>query len=176
MILRRSGTSGWGNEIGTQAFLYYLKMRLCGAFKMSSSTVAMIEFLNTSKHFAGVTALNDVSLSIAKGECHGLMGENGAGKSTLGKILAGIHRADAGRVLIDGIAHIFHSPADAQSAGVGMVHQELAFCPELSIAENLNLGQYPRRFGLLSRSRMIDRAHQLLAQIGVHHLDVSAPM
>src|SRR5438270_3335976 len=109
-----------------------------------------IHFDHITKRFAGVTALSDVTLSIARGECHGLMGENGAGKSTLGKILSGIHRADSGRILIDGATQNFHSPADAQAAGVGMVHQELAFCPDLSVAENLNLGQYPRRFGLLS--------------------------
>src|SRR6185295_5781566 len=100
-----------------------------------------IHFDQITKTFGGVTALSDVSLSISRGECHGLMGENGAGKSTLGKILAGIYRPDSGTVLIDGEAHSFHSPADALRAGVGMVHQELAFCPDLSVAENLCMGQ-----------------------------------
>ena len=66
---------------------------------------------------AGVTALDSVSFSISGGECHALMGENGAGKSTLGKILAGIHRADGGQVLIDGRPQVFRSPADAMAAG-----------------------------------------------------------
>src|ERR671924_160217 len=108
-----------------------------------------IQFEHITKRFAGVTALDDVSFSIARGECHGLMGENGAGKSTLGKILAGIHRPDAGRVRIDGKDVAFSSPADALRAGVGMVHQELAFCPDLSVAENLVMGQYPTRMGIL---------------------------
>src|SRR2546430_1394792 len=136
----------------------------------------MIEFTHITKTFAGVTALSDVSLSIARGECHGLMGENGAGKSTLGKILAGIYRPDSGSISLDGKPRAFHSPADALKAGIGMVHQELAFCPDLSVAENLVMGQYPRRFGLiLNRREMARRATALLAQIGVT-LDVRQAM
>ena len=120
-----------------------------------------IEFQTITKTFAGVTALDRVSLSIARGECHALMGENGAGKSTLGKILAGIHRPDSGVITIDGQPVSFRSPRDANRAGVGMVHQELAFCPDLSVAENLCMGQYPRRLGLLSRGAMRSRAREL---------------
>ena len=102
-----------------------------------------IQFRNITKRFAGVTALDDVSLDVPAGECHGLMGENGAGKSTLGKILAGIYRADAGTITLAGDAVSFGSPGDATAAGVGMVHQELAFCPDLTVAENLNMGPIP---------------------------------
>ncbi|WP_428937654.1 sugar ABC transporter ATP-binding protein [Fontivita pretiosa] len=137
---------------------------------------AHVEFRLISKRFAGVTALENVSLAIARGECHGLMGENGAGKSTLGKILAGIHRPDAGRILIDGREASINSPTDALRHGIGMVHQELAFCPDLSVAENLCMGQYPRRLGILvDRPRMHRRAERLLGQIGVS-LDVTQPM
>src|SRR3989440_11342249 len=100
-------------------------------------TDAFVQFDRITKTFAGVTALEDVSFSIARGECHALMGENGAGKSTLGKLLAGIHRPDSGTIMIDGKTVAFRSPADAKRAGVGMVHQELAFCADLSVAENL---------------------------------------
>src|SRR5688572_5992875 len=103
----------------------------------------MISFENITKTFAGVTALDRVSLSIGRGECHALMGENGAGKSTLGKILAGIYRPDSGTISIDGVTPHFRSPRDAARAGIGMVHQELAFCPDLSVGENLCMGQYP---------------------------------
>jgi ABC-type sugar transport system ATPase subunit len=137
---------------------------------------AFIEFEHITKTFAGVTALDDVSLSIARGECHALMGENGAGKSTLGKVLAGIHRPDSGTVAIDGQKVSIRSPADAGRYGIGMVHQELAFCPDLSVAENLCMGKYPRTFGLLSRSKMRRRAEELLAKIGVAHLDVRQSM
>src|SRR5262245_62033935 len=107
-----------------------------------------IQFQSITKRFAGVTALSDVSLSVARGECHGLMGENGAGKSTLGKVLAGIYRPDEGKILVDGAEVTLHSPANALRQGIGMVHQELAFCPDLTVAENLCMGQYPRRLGL----------------------------
>ena len=137
---------------------------------------SFVEFDSITKTFGGVVALNGVSFGIARGQCHALMGENGAGKSTLGKILAGIHRPDSGALWIDGRQRLFSSPADAIRAGLGMVHQELAFCPDLSVAENLCMGQYPRRFGLfLDRRRMVERARQLLARIDVS-LDVRQPM
>ena len=137
---------------------------------------SLIAFKRISKRFGGVTALNDVSFSVRQGECHGLMGENGAGKSTLGKILAGIHEPDAGSIALGNTITRFHSPADAVKAGIGMVHQELSFCPDLSVAENLCLGHYPRRFSLfLNRAEMIARAENLLKQIGVS-LDLHAPM
>lgn len=136
----------------------------------------MIAFDSITKTFGGVTALAGVSFIIARGECHGLMGENGAGKSTLGKILAGIHRADAGELRLAGEKHVFGSPREAVRAGVGMVHQELAFCPDLTVAENLCLGRYPRRGGLFADQRaMNERARQLLSEIGVT-LDVSQTM
>ena len=136
-----------------------------------------IQFCGITKTFGGVTALRDVTLDLAHGECHGLMGENGAGKSTLGKVLAGIHAPDAGELLIDGTPHRFTSPRDAMAAGVAMVHQELAFCSELSVAENLCMGRYPRRAGglLLDRPAMNRRAEELLARIGMT-LDVRCPM
>jgi len=135
----------------------------------------MIELRNISKHFAGVRALTDVSLRIDRGHVHGLMGENGAGKSTLGKVLSGIHTPDTGEILLDGKPHRFRSPADALAAGVGMVHQELAFCPDLSVAENLCMGHYPRRRGLVDRAAMRMRASQLLQEIGLS-IDVDRPM
>jgi ABC-type sugar transport system ATPase subunit len=128
---------------------------------------AFIRFENITKTFGGVTALDGVSLSIAKGECHALMGETGAGKSTLGKVLAGIHRADSGRVYVGGVERAFRSPRDAVRAGVGMVHQELAFCPDLTVAENLCMGVYPRRLGVfVDRGEMGRRAEKLLGDIG----------
>jgi ABC-type sugar transport system ATPase subunit len=135
-----------------------------------------IQFESITKTFAGVTALSNVSLSIARGECHGLMGENGAGKSTLGKVLAGIYRADDGTIRVDGAEYSASNPRDALRAGIAMVHQELAFCPDLSVAENLCMGQYPRRIGmLLNRREMNRRAEALLAPLGVL-LDVRQPM
>jgi ABC-type sugar transport system ATPase subunit len=136
----------------------------------------LVQFDGIRKTFGGVVALDGLSMSIAEGECHALVGENGAGKSTLGKILAGIHRPDSGTIRIGGRPVRFHSPAEASRAGVGMVHQELAFCPELSVAENLCLGRYPRRLGFwLDRRAMEERARRFLGEIGVS-LDVGQPM
>ena len=80
---------------------------------------AHIEFREITKKFAGVTALDGVTLSIRRGETHALMGENGAGKSTLGKALAGIYRPDNGELFVGGVKRTFSSPRDAAKAGVG---------------------------------------------------------
>jgi len=138
-------------------------------------TEPAVRFENVSKRFPGALALSGVTLSVAAGSCHALCGENGAGKSTLGKILAGIHAPDEGRLLIDGKPVRFGGPRDALAAGVGVVHQELAFCPNLSVAENLCLGALPRKRGLLSVDEMERRAEAMLAEIGAA-LDVRRPV
>jgi len=135
-------------------------------------TVAAVRFDGVSKRFPGAQALTDVSFEIAAGACHALCGENGAGKSTLGKIVAGIHQPDGGRVLIDDREVHFASPRDALAAGVGMVHQELAFCDNLSVAENLTLSDLPARGGIVDRDAMRRRAEQMLAETGTE-LDVT---
>ncbi len=125
-----------------------------------------IEFEEITKTFGGTVALESVSLSVEEGECHALMGENGAGKSTLGKILAGIHTPDSGTLRLSGTPARFANPRDARHAGIGMVHQELTFCPDLSVAENLSLGRYPHRFGFfLDRARMLEQAREQLCDI-----------
>ncbi|MBN1424856.1 sugar ABC transporter ATP-binding protein [Candidatus Fermentibacteria bacterium] len=103
----------------------------------------LICFVGITKRFPGVVALRDVHLDIAQGSCHGLVGENGAGKSTLGKILAGIHRPDGGQIRLSGSEVCFGGPHEALGAGVGIVHQELSFCENLTVAENLSLGSLP---------------------------------
>lgn len=127
----------------------------------------VIEFQRVGKSFPGVAALRDVSFAVERGECHAILGENGAGKSTLGKILAGLYPPDDGRILIDGATARFASPHAAQRAGVGIVHQELVFCPNLSVAENLCLHDLPRRGWLLDRATLRSRANALLDQIGL---------
>jgi len=107
--------------------------------------VPFLEFRQITKRFPGVLALDGVSLTVERGTCHALIGENGAGKSTLGKILAGVYTADSGQILIDGRPVAPTTPLAARELGIAMVHQELAFCPNLSVAENLCLGDLPRR-------------------------------
>jgi ABC-type sugar transport system ATPase subunit len=141
----------------------------------AAGTTAAVRFEGITKRFPGVQALTDVSFEIAAGSCHALCGENGAGKSTLGKLLAGIHRPDEGRLLVEGREVRFDGPRAALEAGIGMVHQELAFCENLSVAENLCLGALPTRGGLLSRAAMEERAGAMLERIGTR-LDVSRPV
>jgi ABC-type sugar transport system ATPase subunit len=130
---------------------------------------------NITKYFPGVRALDDVSVDFEKGTVHALMGENGAGKSTLGKIIAGIYTADQGTIRIEGEEVRPTDPLAAQKLGVAIVHQELAFCPNLSVAENLQLGSMPTRQGFVERSRLRDRARELMHEIGVD-MDVSTPV
>ena len=134
--------------------------------------LAAVRFEGVSKRFPGAQALTDVSFEIAAGACHALCGENGAGKSTLGKIIAGIHQPDGGRLLINGSEVHFATPRDALAAGVGMVHQELAFCDNLSVAENLTLSDLPARGGIVDREAMRHRAEVMLAETGTE-LDVT---
>jgi ABC-type sugar transport system ATPase subunit len=128
--------------------------------------VAAVRFDRSTKRFPGVVALEDVSFEIAAGSCHALCGENGAGKSTLGKIVAGIYTPDGGTLSLLGQPVQFSGPEAALAAGVGMVHQELAFCDNLSIAENLCLAALPSRGGVVSRARMAREAERMLAGIG----------
>jgi ABC-type sugar transport system ATPase subunit len=136
---------------------------------------AAVRFAGVTKRFPGVVALRGVSFEIAKGSCHAVCGENGAGKSTLGKLLSGIDRPDEGTIEIDGRAVRFNNPAEALAAGVAMVHQELASCSNLSVAENLCLGKLPARWTFVDRAAMRGRAAELLAEIGAE-IDGSKPM
>jgi ABC-type sugar transport system ATPase subunit len=136
---------------------------------------AAVRFEGITKRYPGVQALTGVSFEIAAGSCHALCGENGAGKSTLGKILAGIISPEEGRLVVRGREVRFDSPRDALAAGVGMVHQELALCDNLSIAENLCLGALPTRRGLISRREMEREAKRMLRSVGAE-LDVWSPV
>ncbi len=115
---------------------------------------AILDTRGITKRFPGVVALNKVSIAIRKGSCHALVGENGAGKSTLGKILAGLYHAEEGQILLDGDPVYFATPLQAMRAGVGLVHQELAFCENLTVAENLCLDHLPSRMGFLDSAKM----------------------
>jgi len=96
---------------------------------------------NITKTFPGVVANDDVSLSLRRGEIHGLLGENGAGKSTLMKVLYGLYSADNGEIWLDGERLDMDSPQDAIDAGIGMVHQHFKLIPRLSVSENIILGK-----------------------------------
>ncbi|MEO6035782.1 MAG: sugar ABC transporter ATP-binding protein [Verrucomicrobiota bacterium] len=128
--------------------------------------MSFLAFQKVTKRFPGVVALDEVSFQIERGSCHALIGENGAGKSTLGKILAGVYTADAGEILLDGKVIHPANPLAARQLGIAMVHQELAFCPNLSVAENLCLGNLPRTAGWVTRGQMREQARAMLREIG----------
>jgi len=137
--------------------------------------MSFLTFSGITKRFPGVLALDDVSFSVERGSCHALMGENGAGKSTLGKIIAGVYIADGGELTLAGQAIRPTDPLHARRLGIAMVHQELAFCPNLSIAENLCLGDMPSKAGWVDRAAMHARARAMLAEIGAE-FDVAQPI
>ena len=134
-----------------------------------------LTFSHITKRFPGVLALDDVSFTVERGECQALMGENGAGKSTLGKILAGVYNADSGELRLEGNPIHPTDPLRARQLGIAMVHQELAFCPNLTIAENLCLGDLPKKFGVVSRDLMRRKARAMLQEIECD-LDVDLPI
>src|SRR5437879_1019530 len=134
-----------------------------------------LTFNGISKRFPGVLALDGVSFEIGRGSCHALVGENGAGKSTLGKILAGVYLADEGEIQVDGQVIHTPNPLAARKLGIAMVHQELAFCPNLTVAENLCLGDLPNHAGWLDRRKMRDQARSMLREIE-SDFDVDQPI
>lgn len=135
----------------------------------------MIQVQHIGKRFPGVVALDDVSFDVQPGSCHALMGENGAGKSTMGKLLAGLYRPSGGTILLDGRPVTFANPQEALRAGIGIVHQELLFCPNLTVAENLCLTALPHRGPILDRRSMRSRAADYLALVGAT-CDVEQPV
>lgn len=112
-----------------------------------------IELRHISKRFGGVPALDDVSLTLGRGERLALIGENGAGKSSLMNVLYGLYQPDQGEVCFDGAPVRVRTPADALVRGVGMVHQHFTLVPTLTVTENVVLGQEPTRFGRLDLAR-----------------------
>ncbi|MBI5930804.1 MAG: sugar ABC transporter ATP-binding protein [Chloroflexi bacterium] len=135
---------------------------------MTSSDV-ILALRGISKQFPGVLALQDVHMEVRAGEVHALLGENGAGKSTLAKIIAGIYPPSLGEMHLNGVAQSFHSPYDAQKAGVGMLYQELNLLPELSIAENIFLGSEPKqsRLPFIDWKRVHKQTSVLLEKVGL---------
>ncbi len=111
----------------------------------ASSDVPVLELAGIDKQFNGVPALRGVALKLRAGEIHALMGQNGAGKSTLIKVLTGVHAADAGEMRLAGRPIRPGSPLEAQRMGISTVYQEVNLCPNLSVAENMFSGRYPRR-------------------------------
>ncbi len=135
---------------------------------LQASRSPVLEMIDIDKRFGGVHALDRASLTAYEGEILGLCGENGAGKSTILKILSGVYPAGSysGDVRVRGQVQRLRGTADAQRAGIAMVHQELMLVPELSVAENLLLGREPKRFGLIDTPALEAKARELLEKYG----------
>jgi ribose transport system ATP-binding protein len=123
------------------------------------------------KHYGGIRALEGADVVVAPAEVHALLGENGAGKSTLVKIFAGVVRPDEGEIRVGGSPFAAGSPHDARAAGIATVYQELSLIPQLSVAHNLVLTEFPRRGALLSIQRACQIAEEALARLGLTHID-----
>ena len=127
----------------------------------------VLEMRDVVKSFPGVRALDGAQLCVRPGSVHALMGENGAGKSTLMKCLFGIYQKDSGSIRLDGHEVAFGNPADAMEHGVAMVHQELNQALRRSVADNIWLGRYPTRAGLVRQRYMEQRTRELFSELGV---------
>ena len=143
----------------------------------------LLRMAGISKSFGATHALRDVALDVHAGHVHALIGENGAGKSTLMKVLSGAHQADAGRMELAGATYRPAHPQEARQAGVVMIYQELNLAPDLSVEDNIMLGQERSRGGLLRRSDqrpLVSDALKLLGHPELHpdqpvqHLSVAA--
>jgi putative multiple sugar transport system ATP-binding protein len=131
--------------------------------------MALLSMQNISKTFPGVKALDRVNLDVKKGEIHAVVGENGAGKSTLMKVLSGVypHGQYEGEILFDGEPARFSSISDSERHGVIIIHQELALVPQLSIAENIFLGNECATSGVIDWRQTNRRTEELLAKVGL---------
>jgi rhamnose transport system ATP-binding protein len=126
----------------------------------------LVEVRGISKHFGGVHALVDVSVSFERGTVHGLVGENGAGKSTLAKAIGGAHQSDDGEIVVDGEPVRFSSPRDALERGIALIAQEVALVPEATVEANVFLGVEPRRGGMLDRAALRRAYRELETRAG----------
>ncbi len=145
---------------------------------MSDHRTAIVELHNISKRFPGVQALDDVSLEVHPGEIHAVVGENGAGKSTLMNILAGELQPDTGHIVFLGEKRAIPNPFVSQQIGISVVYQELALCPNLSIAENVSLSRVAsaRGLGFLNRREFSARAREALASLGLDKVNLGQPV
>ena len=128
---------------------------------------AHIELRATSKRFGSTQAVDHADVVIRRGCIHALVGENGAGKSTVGKIIAGVHTADSGSVMVNGRPCRFRSPRQAFAAGITTIAQELALVPDRSVADNVFLGVESTRWGFVARGDTLRRFQALVERTGI---------
>lgn len=132
-----------------------------------SSTSTVLELRHISKSFPGVKALDNVNFSLKKGTVHVLCGENGAGKSTLMKIIDGIYQADEGEIFLNGDKVVIKNPLQAKENGIAMIFQELSYVPDMTLEENLCLGNWPKKKGTIEWKNIRQKTINLLSQEGL---------
>lgn len=132
-----------------------------------ADTKYVLEMIDICKEFPGVKALDKVQLKVRPGTVHALMGENGAGKSTLMKCLFGVYIEDAGDIFIEGEKSKFSSPKQAMDNGVAMVHQELNQVLQRNVMDNIWLGRYPGKAGIVSEKGMYDETKKILDELDI---------
>jgi len=121
----------------------------------------VLELKGITKRFPGVLANDHIDLTLEEGEIHALLGENGAGKTTLMNILYGLYQPDEGEIMVHGKRVLVHSPSDAITAGVGMVHQHFMLVPVFTVTENVMLGEENVRYGgVLDRKVAAEKIRQ----------------
>ena len=139
----------------------------------------ILEMKHITKEFSGVRALDDVSLSVKRGEIHALCGENGAGKSTLMNVLSGVHPYGSytGDIIYNGEVCHFHKINDSENNGIVIIHQELALSPYLSIAENVFIGnEVTSTRGVIDWTKTHQRAKEMLKKVGLDNENLNAPV
>lgn len=134
---------------------------------MLAGPAPLLAARGVSKSFFGNPVLRDVSISLLPGRVHALLGENGAGKSTLINLLSGALSPDSGAIEVDGRQVPRMTPSEARQAGIAVVQQELSLTASLSIAENIGLGAYPRRYGLVDYNELAARAAAACKLVGL---------
>jgi ABC-type uncharacterized transport system ATPase subunit len=134
---------------------------------MSSNPKNILQVQNLSKSFLGVKALDNIQFDIQKGEVHALMGENGAGKSTFMKILIGLLKPDCGEIIFDGEILKTNNVHENLKKGISMIHQEILFVPELTVAQNIFLGRETNHRNLLNDKAINHKTQELLDLIGL---------
>ena len=140
------------------------------------TSASLLTMSNISKRFGATQALQDVNITVQAGQVLALIGENGAGKSTLMKVLSGAHSPDSGQMHLNGRPYAPKGPHDARQAGVGMIYQELNLAPDLSVEDNIVLGQEPRWFGLRDRSKQREIVRKVLNLLGHPDLRPETPV
>lgn len=127
-----------------------------------------IRMTGIKKSFGTNSVLRGVDFDIQPGEVHALMGENGAGKSTLMNILTGLHKADAGEIMVDGKKQHFTNPKEAEEYGISFIHQEMNTWPDMTVLENLFIGKEPtNKFGLIQTKKMKEQANKTFQDLGI---------